>query len=331
MRAQLGRFRAGRRWRWQRCRPDCPGHRPSRPALRGFAVRPARPRRAVRCRRTSSGRTRMAAEHAHVRAHRLESALCVGEAGPKRGVQQKVVTAGDEFPPRAANYPGRPRQPGADRHVAVPRHQGGDQRKKGREVRRQIDVHVGDDASVAGSPDVMQRATATFGREVDGPHVRQLVGQLLGDGPGAVGAGVVGDGDHRRERELVAQVRVQSPHARSRGLAPRCRPGRRSRRRPSRCRWGAPAGRWPRWRSWRRSVRSGGLSRGFGYAQGQSWAGCYGPPLGSVVDGQHHAGRAGWGIPIRLGRSVPAGVRRTARGHRSASSRSRSSSRPSDR
>jgi hypothetical protein len=26
------------------------------------------------------------------------------------------------------------------------------------------------------------------------------------------------------------------------------------------------------------------LSRGFGYAQGQSWAGGYRPPLGSVVD-----------------------------------------------
>ena len=86
-------------------------------------------------------------------------------------MQQKVVTAGDDFPPRATNYPGGSRQPGADRHVAVPRHQRSDQRQEGRKVRGQIDVHVGDDARVAGSPDVMQRAPAAFRRQVDGPHV----------------------------------------------------------------------------------------------------------------------------------------------------------------
>ena len=49
--------------------------------------------------------------------------------------------------------------------------------------------------------------------EVDGAHPRQLLGQVGGHRPGAVGAGVVGDGDAEGVGERLPQVGVQPPDA----------------------------------------------------------------------------------------------------------------------
>ena len=48
-----GRRRPDPAWRWPRCRPGCPGRRPSPPAPRGSAARRAGRGPAARCRRTS--------------------------------------------------------------------------------------------------------------------------------------------------------------------------------------------------------------------------------------------------------------------------------------
>jgi hypothetical protein len=148
-----------------------------------------------------------------VGADRLEPALRIGEACAEGGVQQEVVGTRDEFPARAAHYPRAPRQPGADRHVAVPGEQGREQREQRVQVGGQVDVHVGVHVGVAGRPDGAQRPAAARPLDLDGPDRRQLGLQRHGLRPGAVGAAVVRDGDPRGDRELIPKVSVQPPDA----------------------------------------------------------------------------------------------------------------------
>ena len=122
-------------------------------------------------------------------------------------------------------------QPGADRDVAVAGQQRGDQRQQRVQVGGQVDVHVGDHPRRRWPT----RRAAARGR---GPSRRGARRATPGSSrparwrrPGAVGAGVVGDRDRGREREVRRQVRRAGGARSARGRAPRCRPGRRSRRR----------------------------------------------------------------------------------------------------
>ena len=135
---------------------------------------------------------------------RLEAALRVGEARPHQGPQQQVVAAGDELALGPADDPRAAGQPGADGHVAVPGQQRGDQRQQGVQVCRQIDIHVGEDLGLALRPDGPQGPAASRQLHPDGPHLRQLAGQLARDRPGGVGAAVVRDGDPGGEGKALA-------------------------------------------------------------------------------------------------------------------------------
>ena len=66
--------------------------------------------------------------------------------------------------------------------------------------------------SVRGRPHRVQRAAASLLLQPHHPNVGQFRGELGGDSRGVVDAGVVGDRDARRERELLAQVAVQPAH-----------------------------------------------------------------------------------------------------------------------
>ena len=145
---------------------------------------------------------------------RLETALRVREARPHQRAQQEIVTARDELPLGPADDPGTAGEPGADGQVAVPGQQRGDEREQGVQVCRQIDIHIGEDLGLALRPDGAQRPAAPGQREVDGPDLGQLAGQPVRDGPGGIGAAVVGDRDPRGERETLAQETDQAPDAR---------------------------------------------------------------------------------------------------------------------
>ena len=145
---------------------------------------------------------------------RLEAALGVGEPGRQGGVQQGVVAARDDLALGAAHHAGARGQARPDRHVAVPRHERGHEGQQRGEVRAEINVHVGEDRGVARGPHVVQGPAAALGVEVHGAHPGKAALEGAGDVPGAVGAGVVGDGDPEGEGKLRAQIGVQASHAR---------------------------------------------------------------------------------------------------------------------
>ena len=182
----------------------------------------------------------------HVGADRLEAALRVGEPGAQRAAQDHVVAARDDLALRAADHPRGPGEPRADREVGVPGDQRRDQREQRVEVGREVDVHVGEHRRVRGRPHRAQGPAPALLVEVDHRDLVVLRRQGLRDGEGAVGRGVVGDGDAEAVGERLGEVRVETLYARARGRAPRCRrgrrrrapgPGRRVRRRPG-CRDG---------------------------------------------------------------------------------------------
>ena len=152
--------------------------------------------------------------HRHVAAERLEPALGVAEATPEGDVQQRVVAPGDDLSYRTPHHAGPRCEPGADRDVAVARDERGHQRQEGVEPGRQVDVEIGDHRGVAGRPRGPQRPTPPLLVEVDGAHPREGVGQRHGLVPGAIGAGVVGDGDAGGQGELPVHEVVQGPDTR---------------------------------------------------------------------------------------------------------------------
>ncbi len=104
-------------------------------------------------------------------------------------------------------------QPGADGHVAVAGEQRGDEGQQRGEVGGQVDVHVGEHRA-------RRCATSTGAAPGRGPSPRGGRprrrggrGERPGDGPGAVGAGVVGDRDPEAEREGAVQIGVEPPDA----------------------------------------------------------------------------------------------------------------------
>ena len=145
---------------------------------------------------------------------RLEPALGVREPGPHAGVQQQVVAPGDELALGSADHPRPPGQPGADGHVAVAGQQRRDQRQQRVQIRRQIDIHVREDLGVTLRPDRPQRPPPSRLFHAYGPHLIEVARQPVGDGPGAVRAAVVRDGDPRGKREALPQIADQPPHAR---------------------------------------------------------------------------------------------------------------------
>jgi len=106
------------------------------------------------------------------------------------------------------------REPRADRDVAVPGQQRRDEREQRAQIRREIDVHVGDHARGRARPRCPQRAAAALAGEPQRLDVRQLGGEARGDPGRRVRAGVVGDDDVPAEREAVAEEVVQAAHVR---------------------------------------------------------------------------------------------------------------------
>ena len=104
-------------------------------------------------------------------------------------------------------------EPGADGHVAVARDQRGDSGSSGVEAGRQVDVEIGDDGGVARRPRGPQGPAPALLVQVDGADPGERVGQGRGFLPGAVGAGVVGDGDPGGEGEFAVHEVVQGPDA----------------------------------------------------------------------------------------------------------------------
>ena len=88
----------------------------------------------------------------HVTPHGLEAALCVGEVHVQRGLEDGVVTAGDDLALGPTHHPRASREAGADGHIAVPGQQRGDEGEQGIEIGRQIDVHVRNDVCVRRQP-----------------------------------------------------------------------------------------------------------------------------------------------------------------------------------
>ena len=157
----------------------------------------------------SGSRTRAGSRRIALKPH------CASEnRAPIRRAQQQVVTARDELPLGPADDPGTAGQPGADGQVAVPGQQRGDEREQGVQVCRQIDIHIGEDLGLVLRPDGAQRPAAPGQRQVDGPDLGQFAGQPVRDGPGGIGAAVVGDRDPGGEREALAQEADQPPDAR---------------------------------------------------------------------------------------------------------------------
>lgn len=99
--------------------------------------------------------------------------------------------------------------PRTDRQVGMPRDQRGDEREQGGEVGGQVDVAVGENPGVRGSPYGAQGPTPALLRHPARRHRRQLAGEPGRDEWGGVGAGVVGDGDPERVRKMVEKVGVQ--------------------------------------------------------------------------------------------------------------------------
>jgi hypothetical protein len=67
----------------------------------------------------------------------------------------------------------------------------------------QIDVHVRHHGRVRRRPCRLQSTAAAFRLEVDHRDIGQLIGELVCDDQGFVGAGVIGDRDTRPVRHLV--------------------------------------------------------------------------------------------------------------------------------
>jgi len=143
-------------------------------------------------------------------AHRLEAALRVAEAGVQRGAQQQVVGARDQLTPGAPGNAGPVQQAAADGQVAVPGDERRHQRQQRTQVGGEVDVHVGHHRRVAGHPGGAQGATPPLLVEVHRLDPRHGLAQPPGDRPGGVGAGVVDDGDPRREGELRGEKGVQA-------------------------------------------------------------------------------------------------------------------------
>ena len=81
------------------------------------------------------------------------------------------------------------------------------------QVRRQIDIHVGEDLGVALRPDGAQRPAGPA-LHVHRPHLAELAGQPGGNRPRGVAAAVVRDRDPGGEREAVTEEADQAPDAR---------------------------------------------------------------------------------------------------------------------
>ena len=199
-------------------------------------------------------------------------------------------------------------QPAADRHVGVPGDQRRHQRQQRGQVGGQVDVQVRHDGGVRGGPGRPQRPAAALGVQVQDVHAVQLGREPSGHRQGAVGAGVVGDGDPEAVRQPPAQVGVQPAHGTARGRAPRRGPGRpppaRSwRRRSGRC----PVPR-PAWSSvtLRDPDRRGGRELGADREEREVLAGApAGAPVSAAVSGR--AGPEAQGAPDRAGRPEPGG------------------------
>ena len=88
----------------------------------------------------------------------------------------------------------------------MPRNERCDQGKERIEIGGEIDVHVGNDRGITAEPGVTNGPTATLLAKTLGPNAGQLECERAGDVPGAVGAGVVDDGDPRRKREARVEV-----------------------------------------------------------------------------------------------------------------------------
>ncbi len=145
---------------------------------------------------------------------------CASE-NPRRqgGFQDQVVAARDDLALGAAHHPGAAAQPGADGKVGVAGDQRRDERGECGEVGRQVDVHVREHRSVGRRPHRVQRAAAALLLEPHHPDIGELGGEVFGDPGRVIDAGVVGDRDAGRKRELVPQVAVQPVHRiRQRGL-----------------------------------------------------------------------------------------------------------------
>jgi len=129
-------------------------------------------------------------------------------------MQQQVVAAGDDLALRAADHPRTWRQPGPDRHVAVPGQQRRDQRQQRVQVGGQVHVHVGADVGVTAGPDPAQRAAPPGPLTAGGADERKFGRQFQGLSPGAVGASIVSDSDADRKREGVIKIGAQPPDGR---------------------------------------------------------------------------------------------------------------------
>ena len=154
-----------------------------------------------------------------VGADRLEAALRVGEARRERGLEDQVVAARDDLALRPAHHARSPAQPRPDRQVGVTGDQRRDERGECGEIGRQVDVHVCQHRSIRCRPHRVQRAAAALLLEPHHPDAVELDGKLRGNPRRVVDAGVVGDRDARRKRELVSKMAVQAMHRiRQRGL-----------------------------------------------------------------------------------------------------------------
>ena len=118
----------------------------------------------------------------------------------------------DDLPARPADHAGTTGEARADGDVAVAGNQRGDEGQQRVEVGGEVDIHVGDDLGVALLPRGAEREPPPLAVEVQCPDTRKRRTQLLGDGPRAVGAGVVHHRDAPGEREVVGQVAVEPAH-----------------------------------------------------------------------------------------------------------------------
>ena len=126
----------------------------------------------------ASSRTSASSASATSRADRLEAALGVGEPRAQRRVQDRVVRARDQLALGAAHHARAVREPRADREVAVAGEQRSDERQQRAQVGREVDVHVADDARVAGRPGGPQRAAAALAVQPQRASTpRQLAGE----------------------------------------------------------------------------------------------------------------------------------------------------------
>jgi hypothetical protein len=78
------------------------------------------------------------------------------------------------------------------------------------EVGGQVDVHVGEHLGVRRRPHRAQRPPAALLLQPHDAHVAELGGQFGRDTRGVVDAGVVGDGDAGRERELFGEMPMEA-------------------------------------------------------------------------------------------------------------------------